>query len=110
LYGKRAVRVKDSESGHGKMGPKVNVLVTFLLVAASYGTAISLTSIGDALTIVGSSITPTVGYIMPAIFYLKCTPDKGWCSKEKLLPLFVALLIITTSIISLADFFLYKEG
>jgi amino acid permease len=110
IYGKRGERVTDSTSGHGKMGRKVNLLMTFLLCAVTYGTGISLSSIGDALTIVGSTVSPTVGYIMPAVFYLRCTPKSGWLTIDKLLPLVVIILVVALSGISLANFFLYKEG
>jgi amino acid permease len=92
------------------MGKWANVFVTLGLISVTFVVAITLTSIGDALTIVGSTITPTAGYLMPAAFYLKSTPEKRWLSAEKILPVLVSMLIVVTSVISLVNFFMYKEG
>lgn len=110
IYGKRGQSVKDSQSGKGKMGKCANVGFTLLFVTISYGVANTLTSIGDALTIVGSTITPTVGYIIPILYYIKSHKDKPLCSVQKIIPSIVLVVIIIVSGINLYNFFKYKEG
>ena len=92
------------------MSKKANFFVTLGLVTFCLVLAITLKSIGDALTIVGSTITPLVAYIFPVAFYLKLHPDKGIFSREKILPILVALLIIVVSVINLANFFINKKN
>lgn len=91
------------------MSGKANFLVTFCLVTTSYLLSISLSSIGDALTIVGSTITPTVGYIVPAVFYLRVHPSKPLLSREKALPLLVIVMTVVVSAINLTNFFINKK-
>ena len=50
---------------------KENFLVTFVLVIISYLLAIVIPSIGDAITILGATTNPCIGFIFPVIFYLK---------------------------------------
>lgn len=90
------------------MGRWANIFVTFGLICFTFVIAITLTSIGDALTIVGSTVTPTAGFLMPSAFYLKCTPTKPWCSKEKVFPLLTCVVIMGASAISLVNFFMNK--
>ena len=92
------------------MSNKANFFVTFCIVSFCLVLAITIKSIGDALTIVGSTITPLVAYIFPVAFYLKLHPDKGICSKEKVLPLLIAILIIVVSLINLANFLINKKN
>ena len=92
------------------MSTKLNFAVTFCLVAFCYLVSISFSSLGDALTIVGSTIMPTTGFIVPITFYLKVHPNKGICSKEKLLPIIVGVIIVVVSVINILNFYLYKEN
>lgn len=87
------------------MSAKANFFVTFLCALASYTLAFFLSSLGDALTVVGSTITPIIGYIIPIIFYWKVYPEKPLWSKEKLPSVITAILVIITSVIDLLNFF-----
>lgn len=91
------------------MSNLANVCVTLALVTVPYGLAFFLSSIGDAITIVGSTTNPIIGYIIPIMFYWKIHPDKSIWSKEKFVPLVVAILIFAVSVLDLANFFLYKD-
>ena len=51
------------------MSKKINVIFTFVLVTVNCFLASFIPNIGDAMTIVGSTINPVIGFIMPVIFY-----------------------------------------
>lgn len=51
------------------MSKKVNLMWTFILIGINLGIAISIPNIGAAMTLVGSTINPIIGFIMPVIFY-----------------------------------------
>lgn len=90
------------------MSFKANFLVTFLLCTASYLLALFLNTLGDAITIVGSTTNPVVGFIIPIMFYWRLHQDQPFCSRGKVLSLIVAVLVIAVSVIDLLNFFLYK--
>jgi amino acid permease len=91
------------------MSFKANALITLALVTAAYLLAFFLSSLGDALTVVGSTTNPIVGFIIPIMFYWKVHPDKSVWSKEKLGSLITGVLIVIISIIDLVNFYLYKD-
>jgi len=51
------------------MSMKINVIFTFVLVTVNCFLASFIPNFGDAMTIVGSTINPVIGFIMPVIFY-----------------------------------------
>jgi hypothetical protein len=57
------------------------------------------------MTLVGSSINPIVGFILPFIFYWKIIKEKSIFSFEKLHGIFNTIIIIIASILSLVKFF-----
>ena len=83
--------------------------MTLGLCCASYFLAFFLNSLGDALTVVGSTTNPIVGFIIPIMFYWKLTPDVPLLSRKKIVSLIVLILVVLTSIIDLLNFFLFKE-
>lgn len=89
------------------MSPKANFLVTLALCSASFVLALFLNTLGDALTVVGSTTNPIVGFIIPIMFYWKLTPDVPLLSRKKVFSLIVAVLVIAISIIDLLNFFLF---
>lgn len=91
------------------MSAKANFFVTFLCTLAPYTLAFFLQSLGDALTVVGSTTNPVIGFIIPIMFYWKVYPDKSLWSREKLPSVIVAVLVIVTSVIDLLNFFLSDE-
>lgn len=51
------------------MTKKMNFVWTFVLIVINMGLAIVIPNIGDAMTLVGSTINPLIGFILPVIFY-----------------------------------------
>ena len=94
-----------------KLTKKENLLATLILVIGSYLLACVIPSIQDAMTLVGSTTNPTVGFILPIVYYWK-TLDKNaaWWSTHKLIAILVALFIIAISCLSLYNFFSTKLG
>jgi amino acid permease len=90
-----------------RLSPKENMLTTFLLVLTSYLLACVIPSISDAMTLVGSTTNPAVGFILPIIFYWKAIePDNvPICSLTKMTAIGVASFIIVISLLSLYNFF-----
>ena len=90
-----------------RLSSKENMLTTFLLILVSYLLAIAIPSIGDAMTLVGSTTNPAVGFILPIIFYWKAIePDNvPICSVKKLTAIAVGVFIIVISILALYNFF-----
>jgi amino acid permease len=92
------------------MTRKQNLTVTFLIVFVCYALAMFIPNIGDAMTIVGSTTNPAVGFILPIVFYWRIMNDKPTCSFSKMIALLVAVVIIIVSILSLIDFTMGKIG
>lgn len=67
--------------------------------------ALFIPNIGAAMTLVGSSINPIIGFIMPVIFYWKLIKDKPFYHIEKVKGISNILLITFVSILSLVKFF-----
>jgi len=57
-----------------------NLTVTFLIIFVCYVLAIFIPNIGDAMTIVGSTTNPAVGFILPIVFYWRICSDIPTCS------------------------------
>ena len=57
------------------MSRKNNILFTFLLVTINCVLASFIPNIGDAMTLVGSTINPIIGFIMPVVFYWEFIKD-----------------------------------
>ena len=64
--------------------------------------AISLNNIGDAMALVGSTINPIIGFILPVVFYWRVMKEKG--SKNKLDQVAIVLTVIVIVIASIASF------
>ena len=92
-----------------KMSPVANALVTLALCSAAFALALFLDTLGDALTIVGSTTNPIVGFIIPIMFYWRLNPEQPLLSRGKIVSLTVAILVVAISIVDLLNFFLYKE-
>lgn len=57
---------KEQNGGMTKMQ---NIVVTLVLVIINTVLALFINTIGDAMTIVGSTINPVIGFIMPVLFW-----------------------------------------
>ena len=91
-----------------RMSKKENLMVTAILVTASYLLACVIPSISDAMTLVGSTTNPAVGFILPIIFYWKSVEkdNVSTFSCQKITAMLVAAFIIVISILSLTNFFM----
>jgi len=88
-----------------RLSKKDNIIITFCLVLMNCGLALFIPSIGEAMTLVGSSINPLIGFIIPILFYQKQIQNEPWHSKNKLFSYFVIFLIVSVSGLSLFEFF-----
>ena len=82
-----------------------NFLVTFILVTVNCVLALSFDGISTAMTFVGSSINPIIGFILPVVFYWPTIKDKPLFSKDKLLAISTFIFITVVSVLSLIKFF-----
>lgn len=53
------------------MNSNQNFCVTFAIIMISCIFAVEIPNIGDAMTIVGATSNPIVGFTLPIIFYLE---------------------------------------
>ena len=92
-----------------KLTKNENLLATLVLVVGSYLLACVIPSIQDAMTLVGSTTNPTVGFILPIVYYWKILDkNAAWWSTQKLIAILVAVFIIAISCLSLYNFFASK--
>lgn len=82
-----------------------NLVVTIILVAINLAIAIFIETIGDAMTLVGSTINPIVGYILPIVFYWPFLRDRPWYDKEVIICILIVMVISIVSVMSLVEFF-----
>lgn len=61
--------------GKRSLNKKENLIVTLLIVTVCYLLALFIPNIGAAMTIVGSTTNPAVGFILPIVFYFKTIPN-----------------------------------
>ena len=91
-----------------RLSKKENFLTTLVLIFVCYLLSIVIPSISAAMTLVGSTTNPAVGFILPIVFYWKSIePDNvPICSVTKLTALAVAIFITGISCLSLVNFFI----
>ena len=89
-----------------RLSSKQNLFVTLGIVTCCYLLAIAVPNIGDAMTLVGSTTNPAVGFILPILFYWKTLNNTSIFSCEKMVALIVAVVIIAVSCMSLVNFFI----
>ena len=92
---------------HRRLSKKENVLVTLGLILVSYALAILIPNIQSAMTLVGATTNPAVGFILPIIFYWKSIESQNVpiCSVTKVVAMVVAVFIIGISLLSLYNWF-----
>ena len=93
---------------NGKFTTKQNVIATLILVIISYVLGIVIPNIGDALTILGATTNPCIGFIFPIIFHMKIIKKEPRCGSKKVTMYIVAAFIILSSIIEIGTF-IYKK-
>ena len=86
------------------LNKKINALVTLALVFVCFLLSIMINKIGDAITLAGATINPLVGFILPVIFHWKVRENLPVCSREKIISLLSAMVIILVSLMSLGQF------
>mmetsp|Transcript_16588 Transcript_16588/g.28242 ORF Transcript_16588/g.28242 Transcript_16588/m.28242 type:complete len:103 (+) Transcript_16588:1277-1585(+) len=87
------------------MTKKQNFIVTFILICVNCVMALFIPNIGDAMTLVGSTINPVIGFVLPVCFYWKINEDKRILTMGKMKGILVVIVIIIVSILSLISFF-----
>lgn len=81
-----------------------NFTVTLIVVTANFICASVIPSIGDAMTLVGSTINPVIGFIMPVAFYWHFIKKEPWHNKDKVAGVIVVVVITAISLLSLYQF------
>ena len=107
VYNEGEKKVKDKKMY--RMSNKANFFVTLFCVTVPFVFSLFLSSLGDSLTVVGSTTNPLTGFIIPILFYWKVFPDKSVFSREKLPSLITGVIIVIISLIDLAHFFFFRE-
>ena len=65
------------------MNTKQNLLVSFLVVSTAVIPALLVSGVGQAMALVGASINPVIGFILPVVFYWKTVEKLPIMSTEK---------------------------
>lgn len=78
---------------------------TLFIVIVSWGIAVKIPTIGDAMTILGATTNSGIGFLLPIIFYLKIERENGgaW-RKDKVLSYLVFFTICVCSVIELYSY------
>lgn len=58
----------------GILNPKRNKVVTIGMVLVCYILSLTIPNIGDAIVLVGATVNPFIGFIFPAMYYIKLDP------------------------------------
>ena len=87
------------------MSAKHNYIVTLLLIILNCVLALFIPNIGDAMTLVGSTINPVIGFIIPVVFYWKVIDDKPLLSFDKVAGVVSVAVVSVVSVLSLINFF-----
>lgn len=82
-----------------------NLAVTFLLVTVNLVLALFIGTIGDAMTLVGSTINPIIGFILPCVFYWPFIKKEAGHTKDKVMMFVTVIIIVVASVLSLVQFF-----
>ena len=72
--------------------------------------ALLVSGVGQAMALVGASINPVIGFILPVIFYWKTIEKLPIMSTEKLLCIFTVIVISICSVLGLVQFFTEAAG
>ena len=103
--------VEELLLGQGRtMNSKQNLIVTLAIVTTCFIAAVAIPNISDAMTVIGATSNPLVGFTLPIVFYLKMdelrSGDAGvsCLSANRLTAHIVNVICIATGIISLTLF------
>ena len=59
------------------MNKKENFIVTLIIVSTCFVLAVAIPNISDAMTVIGATSNPLVGFTLPIVFYLKMDEKRG---------------------------------
>ena len=101
--------IEELYLGHGRvMNAKQNFFVTLTIVTICFVAAVAIPNISDAMTVIGATTNPLVGFTLPIVFYLKMdelkTGSKSCLAPNRLIAHVVNVICIATGIISLTLF------
>ena len=105
--------IEELYLGQGKtMNKKQNLLVTLIIVSVCFLAAVCIPNISDAMTVIGATSNPLVGFTLPVVFYLKMDTLRGgntscW-APNRLIAHTVNVVCIATGVISLTLFIKQK--
>lgn len=89
-----------------KMSMKANIITTIIMCICCYVCAIVIPGIGDAITILGCTTNPLIGFLLPIMFYLKIVDNiPMW---KKILCWVIFVFIILVSILGFVMFIIDK--
>jgi amino acid permease len=83
------------------MNNKQNFMVTLLLLSVNMAPALFIDGVGDAMTLVGSTINPVIGFFMPVYFHWQLIKDKSMFHKDKIFGIITIIIIGGVSVLSL---------
>ena len=90
------------------MNKKQNIVVTLGVVSTCFLLAVAIPNISDAMTVIGATSNPIVGFTLPVVFYLKMDTERGGSTSclapNRLIAHVVNVVCICTGIISLTLF------
>jgi amino acid permease len=88
----------------GTVSASLNRQVTFLFVTLSYALAVAIPDIKAAISIIGATANPFIGFVFPILFYLKLDPSPI-TSLSKIFAIFMLCFFIMTSFLALYVYF-----
>ena len=59
------------------MNKKQNLVVTIIMVTTCFVLAVAIPNISDAMTVIGATSNPLVGFTLPIVFYLRMDTLRG---------------------------------
>ena len=84
-----------------------NFLCTFSVISICFLAAVCIPDISDAMTVIGATSNPAVGFCLPIIYWLKMDQSPA-CSPKRLAAHFINVFVILTGLLSLYNFVLVK--
>lgn len=95
--------------GQGRvMNKKQNLICTVSIVTICFVLAVAIPNISDAMTVIGATSNPLVGFTLPIVFYLKMdslkNENQSKCAPHRVIAHVINVVCITTGLVSLILF------
>ena len=84
-----------------------NLLCTFIVVTACFLAAVCIPNIGDAMTVIGATSNPAVGFCLPIIYWLKMDQSPKYSPKRVVAHL-INVFVMIIGVLSLVSFIMKK--